>query len=268
MRILISAPHRGVTLSEPNDFKRFSVVIDESLRDHGVRIMDRVAARFEDSHAWIAPDTIRSLTPLASSAEWESSFSAMVRFADQHGWTDPHGNIRAHIEYADPATGVDDQSFKRAMRKFASGVCVVATGSGAERVAMTVSSFTSVSVNPPLVSVCINQSAFSHAALVSNEFYSINMLRHEQTDVALTFAGATPLTGEQRFTVGDWRSESGVPILSDGLQSLICRAEMRQPLGTHTLLLGRVMSTNHACDAQPLVNFEGSMAWEMSQAKH
>lgn len=265
MRIFISGPYQGVSLAEANDFKRFSVVIDQRLREHGPQVIDRVAARLEDSHAWISPSTIRSLTPLASSEKWESDFSAMVQFADQHGWTDPQGNIRAHIEYVDAEEGVDGLRFKQAMRKFASGVCVVATGAQSERTAMTVSSFTSVSVSPPLVSVCINQSAFSHTALMSNDTYSINILQKDQLGVAMTFAGATDLVGEQRFNCGDWGEEAGVPILRDAIQSLICRVELRQALGTHTLLLGKVISTSEATSASPLINFDASMDWALEQ---
>ena len=259
MHIVISGAHRSAILSQPNDFKHFSVIVDSELRDSLASHMSRVAVRWDDRHGWISPSVIRSLSPLAMTAEWEAAFTAMVAFATQRGWTDQDGNLRAHIEYVTSDPGVDDQTFKRAMRKFASGVCVVACGSTPNRCGMTVSSFTSVSVTPPLVSVCINRSAFNHNLLVGNDLFSINILRQEQQDVAMTFAGATTLVGEDRFSMGAWQQHRETPVLTDALQTLVCRAELRQPLGTHTLLLGRVIHASDSMDAAPLVNFEGSM---------
>lgn len=150
--------------------------------------------------------------------------------------------------------------FKQAMRRFASGVCVVAAGDGEQRRGMTISAFSSVSADPPLILVCINANAFSHDAIVDVQRFSVNILAQHQQEIAMAFAGMRELQGAQRFTLGDWRQVRGAPTLRDALQSLVCEPVSRHPAGSHTVLIGRVIAASEQIScAGPLLNYDGTL---------
>jgi len=87
---------------------------------------------------------------------------------------------------------VDLRLFREAMSRFASGVTVVTARRGEERVGLTASSFVSVSMEPPLILVCVAKALQAHEVIESAGAFAVNILGARQLDVALRFAGLKP----------------------------------------------------------------------------
>lgn len=246
-------------LEAPEDFKRFSIALDERLRTSATAALAPVADPTSDeaTHAWVRPDAIRALSPMAGDPIWSDAFGKMCAYAETKGWTGPNGAIRAHIDLIPAIHPVGADDFRNAMRKFASGVCIVASGEGDDRRGMTVSAFTSVSAEPPMVLVCLNRSSSSHDALSTAPVFSVNILSGLQEEVALTFAGRGGLRGADRFDDQWTSSDSGAPVLTTSHQTLVCTPVSAQIAGTHTVLIGQVIATSDASEGPALMNYDG-----------
>ncbi|MEW5422274.1 flavin reductase family protein [Amorphus sp. 3PC139-8] len=256
MRIVLAA---GAVprLEGASDFKHFSLMLDPALDADRQAAVASVAELDDADHAWVRPDTVRAMSPLGDRAEWEEGFAAMVSFAAKHGWVDAEGRIRAHIEVAGTPPAVGADAFRHAMRRFASGVCVVAAGEGDARCGMTVSAFTSVSADPPMVLVCLNRGSSAHACLTGASTYSINILGATQKDVALLFAGQKGAHGADRFDE-EWREGiENAPILTTAHHSVVCARHAQYEVASHTVLIGRVIETIVGQGDAALVNYEG-----------
>lgn len=247
-------------LEGADDLRRFSIAMDERLRGSAREALAPVGlpVTSEATHAWVRPDAVRALSPLAGDPEWEAGFANMRAFAEEHGWTGENGMIRAHIDVIAATEPVSADAFRNAMRRFASGVCVVACGAGEDRRGMTVSAFSSVSAEPPMVLVCLNRGASAHAPLVTAGSFSINILGGEQEDIAMLFAGQGALKGADRFGP-DWQDSHGAPVLSTAHQSLVCTQVSAHRAGTHTVLIGQVVATSDAQETGALVNYNGAI---------
>ncbi|MEZ5650882.1 MAG: flavin reductase family protein [Burkholderiaceae bacterium] len=259
MVILIdeSGPPR---LDAPADFKRFSVRMAAGLSADAAQVLHGIGRLDDDGFVWVRPDALRAMLPARLPAGWEQGFAGMVAFADAHGWLAADGAIRAHIEFTEAREPIAPGAFRAALRQFAAGVCVVASGAGDARRGMTVSAFSSVSAEPPMILVCINAASFSHDDLVDADVFSVNILADVQRDIACTFAGMTGVHGAARFAHGDWRELDGAPALADALVCLVCEPAARHRAGSHTVMIGRVIAAVGAdAGAIPLINYDGVM---------
>ena len=150
---------------------------------------------------------------------------------------------------------VDD--FKKALQLWASGVSVVTTHSekfGAQ--GMTVSAFSSVSVNPPLVLVCINTAADTGEGIQESQCFAVNVLTSDQQAISNQFAGGS--SQQQRFENTDWQAGiTGAPILNDSLMSLDCKVVEKIRAGTHWIIIGEVQEC--ICRlGEPLLYYRGA----------
>ncbi|KAA2315088.1 flavin reductase [Pseudooceanicola sediminis] len=257
MRIVLK-PGLAPRLEGASDFRSFSIALDPRLQGD-LRTAAAPVGHAEGDHVWVRPDAVRALCATAGDGAWSEGFAAMVSFAKAHGWVDPSGCIRAHVELLDEPAPVSVDAFRQAMRRFASGVCIVAAGEGDQRIGMTVSAFSSVSAEPPLVLVCLNRSAGSHDSLVNASSYAINILGAEQEEEAMLFAGQRGLHGADRFGLGWQQSDSGAPVLTSAHHTLVCQSEAQHPAGSHTVLIGRVIDIIPGRGTAALVNYDGAM---------
>ncbi|MEI6335497.1 MAG: flavin reductase family protein [Methylococcaceae bacterium] len=150
---------------------------------------------------------------------------------------------------------VDD--FKKALQLWASGVTVVTTNSEKFGVqGMTVTAFTSVSVNPPQILVCINDSAESGVGIEESQVFAVNILNADQQDLSNQFAGGT--SQQQRFENTDWKAGvTGAPILNNTLMSLDCKVVEKVLAGTHWIIIGEVQDC--VCrSGEPLLYYRGA----------
>ncbi|MEF3076002.1 flavin reductase family protein [Methylobacter sp. Wu1] len=138
---------------------------------------------------------------------------------------------------------VNADDFKKALQQWASGVTVVTTQSEKFGVqGMTVTAFSSVSVNPPQILVCINDSADTGAGIEESRCFAVNVLNSEQQDVSNQFAGGS--SQKERFENTAWEPGiTGSPILTDSIVSLDCRVVEKVRAGTHWIIIGEVQDT-------------------------
>jgi flavin reductase (DIM6/NTAB) family NADH-FMN oxidoreductase RutF len=150
---------------------------------------------------------------------------------------------------------VDD--FKKALQLWASGVAVVTTSSEKFGVqGMTVTAFSSVSVNPPQVLVCINDSADTGVGIHESQYFAVNVLNSDQQDLSNQFAGGS--SQQQRFENTDWKAGiTGAPILNNSLMTLDCKVVEKVLAGTHWIIIGEVQEC--VCrSGEPLLYYCGA----------
>jgi flavin reductase (DIM6/NTAB) family NADH-FMN oxidoreductase RutF len=150
---------------------------------------------------------------------------------------------------------VDD--FKKALQQWASGVTVVTTSSEKFGVqGMTVTAFSSVSVNPPQILVCINNAADTGAGIQESQSFAVNVLTSDQQDLSNQFAGGS--SQQQRFENTDWQAGiTGAPILNNSLMSLDCKVVDKVLAGTHWIIIGEVQEC--VCrSGEPLLYYSGA----------
>ncbi|CUI08882.1 flavin reductase family protein [Massilia antarctica] len=136
---------------------------------------------------------------------------------------------------SDPPTAVDSRHFRQALSQFATGVTTALPGG--RPLGVTINSFNSVSLDPPLVLWSLAHTASSMAAFEAAGVYVINVLAHDQADLAQRFARC----GEDRFETVDFTlSPQGMPVLAGTVASFECRARSRYAEGDHVIFIGAV----------------------------
>ncbi|WP_446811860.1 flavin reductase family protein [Methylomonas sp. 2BW1-5-20] len=137
---------------------------------------------------------------------------------------------------------VEAKQFKNALKLWASGVTVVTTrGRDNQLRGMTATAFSSVSLEPPQILVCLNQATDTGAALLESRHFAVNILNSGQESVSNQFAGS--ITQEQRFASVAWQAgESGAPILTEALAALECRVVQQIQAGSHWVIIAEVDS--------------------------
>ena len=135
---------------------------------------------------------------------------------------------------------VGPDELRSVLRQWASGITVVTAGHGGVLHGMTVSSFFSVSLEPPLISVSIERRTRTHALMTEAGAFGVNILASDQRDLALRFGGGVPDLEERLEGVAYRLGELGSPLLEGCLASLECRVRATLPAGTHTVVVGEV----------------------------
>ncbi|MBI4889658.1 MAG: flavin reductase family protein [Acidobacteria bacterium] len=150
---------------------------------------------------------------------------------------------------------LDGKAFRKACGTFATGIAVAAViGRDGKPHGLTINSFTSVSLDPPLVLLCIGHKAASHGPFSSATTFSINILSDAQSDLSTRFASSHP----NRFEGVDWfEGELGSPVLGGSLAVMKCEMRERVEAGDHTIFIGLVRRAE-VNDGAPLVYFSGS----------
>jgi flavin reductase (DIM6/NTAB) family NADH-FMN oxidoreductase RutF len=130
---------------------------------------------------------------------------------------------------------------------------VTTAGPDGEPVGMTANSFTSVSLEPPLVSVSIDRAADMHAHLLRASRFAINVLESRQEALSRRFAGEHP----DRFEgIGYRWNDAGLPILTSTLATIECEQHTTYGAGDHTIVIGRVVG-GETGEGRPLLYYRG-----------
>ena len=150
---------------------------------------------------------------------------------------------------------ITKNEFRAALGRFASGVTVVTARDKAGRLhGITVSAFCSVSLEPPLVLVCIDKQTGSHHAFEETDAFVVNILREDQQHYSDQFASQLP----DKFDGIEFiENGSGVPVLKNSLANLECRLVNSHASGDHTIFVGEVTRSS-VSDGEPLVYFHGN----------
>ncbi len=156
---------------------------------------------------------------------------------------------------AQPAPAPDARSFRDALGRFATGVAFITAAPDGEPAGLIVNSFTSVSLEPPLVSFSPARSSLTWSRMRRAGRFGVNVLgrQHERFAVRATPAGA------DRFAGLDWEhGRGGVPLLTDALASLECEIVAEHPAGDHWIVVGRVDDLRVSPFDEPLVFLAGA----------
>jgi flavin reductase (DIM6/NTAB) family NADH-FMN oxidoreductase RutF len=144
---------------------------------------------------------------------------------------------------------------RRVHRRYVTGVTVVTTVVDGTPYGLAVNAFSSISLDPPLVLVCVARTAETYPRLFSSERFAVNILAHDQASVAAQFARS----GVNKFAGLAWRfGEYETPLLDGVAAALELQVESRLPVYTHAIFIGRVLSTV-VTDSPPLIYHEASM---------
>lgn len=153
---------------------------------------------------------------------------------------------------------VDATQFKQVLSHFVSGVTVVTARSvSGEQHGMTCSAFMSISVDPPLVSVCLTAKTRTEKLIRDVGFFVVNVLAADQAHVADRFAGRHKDKNNDRFDGLDWAvGRSGMPVLKGTKALLECHVVQFVEAGDHTLIIGKVIETSVNTASKPLVYYK------------
>ena len=157
------------------------------------------------------------------------------------------------------ATGArDGDTLRSVCGRFATGVTVVAAG-GQAPCGMTANSFTSVSMRPPLILVCVNRDASIHQAVVERGSFAVSILSAHQEQVARYFADHSRPRGAAEFDSVDWSPapSTGAPVLDGALAWIDCGLAACYDGGDHVIFLGSVLASGWRPEHDALLFFGG-----------
>jgi flavin reductase (DIM6/NTAB) family NADH-FMN oxidoreductase RutF len=147
--------------------------------------------------------------------------------------------------------------FRGAMRHLAGGVSVITVGRDKNISGMTVTSVSSLSIEPPTLIVSVNRGSSSWPLLGRHGAFGVNFLNADQLDVAERFAGKGGITGADRFAGAYWRAGlSGVPLLEGALAAIECEVEDVFERHSHAIVIGRVLEVRTSKPASALVYWQ------------
>lgn len=138
---------------------------------------------------------------------------------------------------------MDDGLFRRALGRFATGVCVVTTNAAGVDHAMTANTFTSVSLEPPLVLICVETEARFHDAVLDSGSWGVSVLEAPARALSEWFATrGRPVHGQLDRTPHYRGPKTGVALLDAAVSWLECRTWSVVPAGDHSVVIGEVVS--------------------------
>lgn len=153
--------------------------------------------------------------------------------------------------------------YRRALAQVAASVAIVTTAHDESPVGCTVSSLVSVSLDPPLILVCLDKRKYLPEAISRCGAFAVNVLSDEQEPLASRFGGRSPATGSNsqpdgRFGGLRWRWTAGTPVLPDCVARLCCQLWARYDGGDHHIVVGEVTYARSWTDRSPLLRFNRS----------
>lgn len=163
------------------------------------------------------------------------------------------------VSLAPPDTLVSD--FRHAMRRLAATVTLVTTsGADGQRYGMLATSVTSVTMEPPMLLVCVSRSAHLHPALMARKRMCINVLLDEQAELVRAFSSSLP--HDERFANVDCENHTtfGLPYLRNAQALFFCEIDQLVEAGTHSVVLARVLESRAIDAVRPMVYVDGRMS--------
>jgi flavin reductase (DIM6/NTAB) family NADH-FMN oxidoreductase RutF len=148
----------------------------------------------------------------------------------------------------------DDKQFRSVLGHFATGVTIITAMDGGEPVGMAANSFTSLSLDPPLILFCVAHTSSTWPRIEAAGTFAVNILGEEHEALSNLFAKK----GADRFSQTPWRvGVSGAPVLEEAIAYLDCTFEAEYPGGDHKIIVGRVLDLDVREGARPLLFYKG-----------
>jgi flavin reductase (DIM6/NTAB) family NADH-FMN oxidoreductase RutF len=220
-----------------------------------------LATAAEDGAVWLDVDELRRRAAPGMSADWAARYAAMLEYARSKGWLNEEApSVRAHFESAGgarrpsaPAFG--NRHFRDVLGHFPTGVTIVtAIDQAGKPIGFAVGSFTSVSLDPPLVAFLPARSSTTFPKVRAAASFCVNVLGSDQEEVCRLFA----TRGAEKFSRLKWTpAPSGAPILDGASAWLDCTIETIHEAGDHLIVVGRVHELDVVHLGPPLVFFRG-----------
>jgi flavin reductase (DIM6/NTAB) family NADH-FMN oxidoreductase RutF len=149
----------------------------------------------------------------------------------------------------------EQEKLRAVMRCYPQGVTVAATTFMNRRWGLTVSSFTSLSLDPPLVLICISKASRAHEAFTASGHFTISVLAEDQREVSELFAGRMGGDADRFSRASALETRRGLPILAGAIAWLECERWALYDGGDHTIIVGRVLDGAVLREAKPLVYY-------------
>lgn len=162
--------------------------------------------------------------------------------------------VAPHNWDMETATTIQEPQLRHVLGRFVTGVGVVTCATSAGPVGMTVNSFTSVSLDPPLVLFCAQRTSRTGAAVLEVGTFAVTILGRHHRHLADRFARGP---GDRFAGLATRPGPTGSPILLAGIAFVDCRVVDEALRGDHTLVIGEVVQADVLSDAEPLTFFRG-----------
>ena len=159
---------------------------------------------------------------------------------------------------------LDSEKLRQAMRAWTTGVAIVTSIHEGQQYGMTVNSFTSISLEPPLISVTLKQLTHTHDLVVKSGMFAVTILAAEQQELSVRFAGKLPNITDRFDGVQTERLFSDIPVFKDGLAFFHCRVVNSMPVGENTLFVAEVIAAHGEGAGNPLV-YHNRQYWMLSR---
>jgi flavin reductase (DIM6/NTAB) family NADH-FMN oxidoreductase RutF len=157
---------------------------------------------------------------------------------------------------------LDPEPLRRAMRAWTTGVTVVTAAHDGQQYGMTVNSFTSISLEPPLISVTLRQLTHTHELVTKSGEFSVTVLSSNQGELSDRFAGKIPDIKDRFEGVPTERLSLDAPLLRGGMAYFNCRVVNSIPIGENTLFIAEVIAVRGEGEGDPLV-YHNRVFWKL-----
>ena len=159
---------------------------------------------------------------------------------------------------------LDSEKLRRAMRAWTTGVAIVTSIYQDQQYGMTVNSFTSISLEPPLVSVTLKQLTHTHELVVKSRMFSVTILSAAQKELSDRFAGKLPNITNRFDGVQTETISLDSPVFKDGMAYFDCRVIHSIPVGENTLFVAQVLDARGEGEGEPLV-YHNRVYWKLTR---
>ena len=157
---------------------------------------------------------------------------------------------------------LDPEQLRHAMRAWTTGVAVITAAHEGQRYGMTVNSFTSISLEPPLISVALRQLTHTHELVEKSGEFALTVLSTTQGDLSDRFAGKIPNIVDRFEGVETGKLLIEAPVLKGGMAYLNCRVVNSIPVGENTLFIAEVIAAQGEGEGAPLV-YHNRVYWKL-----
>ena len=154
---------------------------------------------------------------------------------------------------------ITDETFKELMKRFASGVTLITFENEGKLSGLTVSSFCSLSMNPPLILICIDKKIPRHNSLKKGASFGVNICTSKQGKLAWDFANSNIDKNELILSLDHRITDDKVPLLNDCLASMECTLKETYEGGDHTIFVGQIESGDFSEKSDPLVYYKSGL---------
>jgi flavin reductase (DIM6/NTAB) family NADH-FMN oxidoreductase RutF len=157
---------------------------------------------------------------------------------------------------------LDPEQLRHAMRAWTTGVAVVTAQHDGQRYGMTVNSFNSISLEPPLISVVLKQLTHTHDLVVKSNEFSVTILSSNQKELSDRFAGKLPHIHDRFHELQTETLAIAAPLIKGGMAYFNCRVSNAFPLGENTLFVAEVIAARGEGEGNPLV-YHNRVYWKL-----